>query len=254
MECLMQKSYHACLIIIGNEILSGRTQDKNIQFIASGLGTQGIILREVRVIPDDEAVIITTVNEMRPRYDYVFTTGGIGPTHDDITSLAIAKAFGVELLRHPDAVKRLERHYGAGELNEARMKMAYVPEGATLIDNTVSSAPGFQIGNVYVMAGVPRIMQAMFDGIKHQLKGGAIIESRQLSVYFPEGIIAKGFSDLQEKYPAIEMGSYPFIRQARLATSLVLRGSDIALLERAYMDLEEFIDSLHGERVEEEAE
>jgi molybdenum cofactor synthesis domain-containing protein len=241
----------ASLIIIGNEILSGRTQDKNIQFIANGLGALGIVLREVRIICDDETEIITTVNSIRSRYDYVFTTGGIGPTHDDITSAAIAKAFGVKLLLHPEAVRRLERHYAEGELNEARLKMAYIPENAALIDNPVSNAPGFIIENVYVMAGVPRIMQAMFDGIKHQLTGGDIVQSEQLSVYLPEGKIAKGFSDLQEKYPAVEMGSYPFIRHERLGTSLVLRSTNTTLLMQARTELEEFIDELQGERVEE---
>lgn len=240
----------ACLIIIGNEILSGRTQDKNIQFLATRLNESGIVLKEVRVIPDDEPTIIDTVNSMRALHDYAFTTGGIGPTHDDITSEAIAKAFNTKLTLHPEALKRLLKHYAEGDLNEARKKMAYVPEGATLIDNPVSSAPGFQMDNVYVMAGVPRIMQAMFDGIKHQLKGGDIIESRQLSVYLPEGKIAQGFSDLQNNYPEIEMGSYPFIRQDRLGTSLVLRGSDIPQLEKAFAGLEEFIDGLNGQRVE----
>ena len=246
----MTPTYTACLVIIGNEILSGRTQDVNIQFLANGLGVAGITLREVRVIPDDEAIIIRTVNEVRQQFTYIFTTGGIGPTHDDITSAAIAKAFGVPLILHPDAHSQLQRYYAEEQLNEARLKMAYVPKGAELINNPVSSAPGFMIDNVYVLAGVPRIMQAMFEGLKHRLKGGPIVQTRQVSVYLAEGTIAKGFADLQQEYPEIDMGSYPFMRHERLATNLVLRGVDIPMLEEALGKLQAFIDSLSGERVE----
>ena len=165
--------YTACLIVIGNEVLSGRTRDANLQYLGRELNAIGVRLAEARVIPDDTAVIVTTVNDARARFDYVFTTGGIGPTHDDITSAAVAAAFGVPLERNPEAEARLRRHYEDKDLNAARLTMADIPRGADLIDNPVSQAPGFRLENVYVMAGVPRIAQAMFDGIRHTLKGGA---------------------------------------------------------------------------------
>ena len=176
------KNPTACLLVIGNEVLSGRTQDANIRFLAKGLGEIGIPLREVRVIPDVPATIIGTVNEVRAKFDYVFTTGGIGPTHDDITSECIAAAFGVPWEPHPDAWARMERSYKPGEFNAARQRMATMPRGATLIDNAMSVAPGFQIGNVYVMAGVPRVMQSMFEWLAPRLKGGAPIVSRAVHV------------------------------------------------------------------------
>ena len=183
----------ACLVIIGNEILSGRTQDANLAYLAKGLNSVGIRLREVRVIPDVADTIVATVNELRAGFDYVFTTGGIGPTHDDITSETIARAFGVRWVLDPEAKRRLAAGYkDPSELNEARLRMAHVPEGAVLIDNPVSRAPGFQIGNVFVLAGVPRVMQAMFDGIKHRLKGGAPVLSRSVVCALPEGILAEG--------------------------------------------------------------
>src|SRR5471030_2464152 len=182
----------AALLIIGNEILSGRTQDANLSYIAKGLGGIGVRLREVRVIPDVAATIIATVNEVREKFDYVFTTGGIGPTHDDITSETIAQAFGVKWILHPEAKRLLLTHYKESELNQARLRMAHVQEGAILIDNPVSLAPGFQIGNVFVMAGVPRIMQAMFDGVKTRLRRGAPMLSRTVRCALPEGIIAEG--------------------------------------------------------------
>ena len=172
----------ACLLVIGNEVLSGRTQDANIRFLATGLGAIGIPLREVRVIPDVPETIIGTVNEVRAKFDYVFTTGGIGPTHDDITSECVAAAFGVPWEPHPEAWARMERSYKPGEFNAARQRMATMPRGATLIDNAMSVAPGFQIGNVYVMAGVPRVMQSMFEWLAPRLKGGAPIVSRSVHV------------------------------------------------------------------------
>src|SRR5215469_3194857 len=164
----LDKTVDACLVIIGNEILSGRTQDANLAYIAKGLGEVGVRLKEVRVIPDVAETIIATINELRAKFAYVFTTGGIGPTHDDITSESLARAFGVPWVLDPEAKRRLEAGYRPGELNAARLRMAHVPEGARLIDNPVSRAPGFQIDNVLVMAGVPKVMQAMFDGIKHR--------------------------------------------------------------------------------------
>jgi molybdenum cofactor synthesis domain-containing protein len=234
----------ACVIIIGNEILSGRTKDKNLGYIAERLTKWGIRLMEARVIPDVEATIVETVNSCRTGFDYVFTTGGIGPTHDDITAAAIAKAFGVGLHRHPDALAIMQRQHKPDDLNEARLKMADVPEGATLIDNPVSGAPGFQIGNVYVMAGVPMIMQAMLEGLRHGLVGGAPILSRAVRAFLPEGAVAGALGVIQDHYAAIDIGSYPFYRKGRFGTSLVLRGTDAAELERAAGEVGELIRAL----------
>jgi molybdenum cofactor synthesis domain-containing protein len=225
----------ACLVVIGNEILSGRTQDANVAYLARGLNEVGVRLREVRVIPDVAETIVETVNEVRRRYDHVFTTGGIGPTHDDITAESVARAFGVKLILHPEARRRLAERFRdrPDELNEARLRMAHVPEGATLIDNLVSTAPGFQIGNVYVLAGVPRIMQAMFDGMKHRLGGGAPVLSRSVASSLFEGTIAAGLAALQERYADIEIGSYPWYRQGRSGVDLVLRGTEAGRLDEA---------------------
>lgn len=191
----------ACLLIIGNEILSGRTQDTNLVFLGKRLNDIGIRLVEARVIPDIESVIVETVNEVRARHDYVFTTGGIGPTHDDITAACIAKAFGLPLIRNPQALAILAAHYPAGELNEARLQMTNTPEGARLIENPVSRAPGFQIENVFVMAGIPAIAQAMFEGVVERLVGGQPLISKSLTVDLPEGALAKGLGALQRRYP-----------------------------------------------------
>lgn len=221
----------ACLLIIGNEILSGRTQDKNLAWIAAQLGEIGIKLAEVRVIPDVGTTIVETVNACRAAFTYVFTTGGIGPTHDDITTEYVAQAFGRKVIRHPEAERRLRNHYPPDQINEARLKMADVPEGATLIDNPVSAAPGFRIGNVYVMAGVPRIMQAMFDGIKGEFTGGPRILSATVSAHITEGTIAAELAAIQQRFANVEIGSYPFMRDGRLGTSLVARATDAAALQ-----------------------
>ncbi len=234
-------SYTACLIVIGNEILSGRTQDKNIQFIATGLNEAGVNLAEVRVIPDVTQTIINTVKSCSEQFDYVFTTGGIGPTHDDITSAAIAEAFSVPLERNAEAEDILEKHYGRENLNAARLKMADIPAGAKLIYNPVSAAPGFIIKNVYVMAGVPSIMQAMFDNIKGDLQGGAKTLSKTISVYLTEGNLAEGLTNIQNQYPDVEIGSYPFIKNQRLGTSLVARATDAQMLDSCYTQLKNFL-------------
>lgn len=227
------KDVTACIVVIGNEVLSGRTRDANIQMVGQGLAAVGIRLREARVIPDHADTIISTVNECRARYDYVFTSGGIGPTHDDITTDCIAQAFGVAVERNAEAVRRLENHYGTQELNEARLRMARIPHGATLIDNPVSQAPGFQIGNVFVLAGVPRIAQAMFDGIKHSLRGGIPMLSRSIAAYLREGDLASPLAEIQQQFPDVELGSYPFVRNGRLGVSIVGRSTDRARLDHA---------------------
>ncbi len=214
----------ACVIVIGNEVLSGRTRDANVQMIGAGLAALGVRLREARVVADDPDAIIEAVNASRARYDYVFTTGGIGPTHDDITADCIARAFGTDIERNPEAVRRLESHYGHGDLNAARLKMADIPRGAALIDNPVSQAPGFRLGNVFVLAGVPRIAQAMFDGVKHDLKGGRPVLSRSVAAYLREGDLAEPLARIQGDYPDVDLGSYPFVRNNRIGVSIVGRG------------------------------
>jgi molybdenum cofactor synthesis domain-containing protein len=249
-----EKIVTACLLIIGNEILSGRTQDANLAYIAKGLGGVGVRLREVRVIPDIAETIIATVNEVRAEFDYVFTTGGIGPTHDDITAECVARAFGVPLVLDAEARRRLAMNYAnPADLNAARLRMAHVPEGASLIDNPVSRAPGFAIGNVFVLAGIPRVMQAMFDGMKHRLAGGAPVLSRTVSCRLPEGVLAAGLAAVQQRHPELDIGSYPSYRQGGPAVALVLRGTDAARLAAAAGEVAALIRSLGGEPVVEDA-
>ncbi len=226
------KAVTAAVIIIGNEVLSGRTADANLPFLATALNDIGVRVREARIIPDVEAVIAATVNACRQSFDYVLTTGGIGPTHDDITAISIAQAFGVPLERNPQALRALEQHYRPDELNDARRKMADIPAGAVLIDNPVSKAPGFQIGNVFVLPGVPVIMRAMFDGIRGRLSGGAPVLSRSISAYTTEGAIAAGLGQIQARHREVDIGSYPFVRAGRFGVSLVARTPDPGALAR----------------------
>ena len=202
----------AAFIIIGNEILSGRTQDANLSFLAGRLGEIGIQVVEARVIPDIEQTIINTVQTLSAQVDYVFTSGGIGPTHDDITADAVAKAFGIETFEDPEAVALLEAHYAAGEFNQARRKMARVPRGSTLLANPVSTAPGFRIGNVHVLAGVPKIMQAMVDMLLPGLTGGAVVESRTITVLIGESLIAPEMAAVENAHPGVDVGSYPYFK------------------------------------------
>jgi len=231
----------AALIIIGNEILSGRTQDKNLSYLANWLNEIGIQLSEVRVIRDEEKVIIDTVNHLRSEYDYVFTTGGIGPTHDDITSLSIARAFGVELEVNDKALSILKEYYKDGELTEARMKMTMIPVGAELVDNPVSKAPGFKMDNVFVMAGIPSIMQGMLEGARRFLKGGDVVKSMSVDVFTPESNVAQALTDLQKKYNDVEIGSYPFSKDNRFGTTLVMRSSDEKRLQQCDEELKELM-------------
>jgi molybdenum cofactor synthesis domain-containing protein len=246
-----EKIVTAAVLIIGNEILSGRTQDANLAYLALGLNQVGVTLREARVIPDVAETIIATVNELRAKFDYVFTTGGIGPTHDDITSECIAAAFGVPWTLHPDAHATFLEYYKPGELNEARLRMAHTPEGATLVTNPVSRAPGFRMGNVFVMAGIPRVMQAMFDGVKHDLVGGRPMLSRTVSCHLPEGIIAKGLGEIQKAHPDLDIGSYPFYRRGEFGTSLVIRGREAEELGIATAAVVELVSALGGTPIEE---
>ena len=231
----------AALIIIGNEILSGRTQDKNLSYLANWLNEIGIQLSEVRVIRDEEKVIIDTVNHLRSEYDYVFTTGGIGPTHDDITSLSIARAFGVELEVNDKALSILKEYYKDGELTEARMKMTMIPVGAELVDNPVSKAPGFKMDNVFVMAGIPSIMQGMLEGARRFLKGGDVVKSMSIDVFTPESNVAQALTDLQKKYNDVEIGSYPFSKDNRFGSTLVMRSSNEKRLQQCDEELKELM-------------
>lgn len=222
----------AAVLVIGDEILSGRTKDRNIGTIADHLTTMGIDLCEVRIVRDIEPDIITALNALRSRYTYVFTTGGIGPTHDDITAETVAKAFGVRIDVRADARKLLQDHYDARglTLTTARLRMARIPEGATLIVNSISAAPGFKLGNVIVMAGVPDIMKAMLDAVTPELKAGRRMLSATLELDCPESEVAEVFGEHQRQHPRIIMGSYPRYREGRPATDLVLRATDALTL------------------------
>lgn len=238
--------FTAALVVIGNEILSGRTQDTNTPWIAERLTERGIELAEVRIIADREDVIISTVNQLREGFDYVFTTGGIGPTHDDITAESVAKAFGVKLEQNEHAFRMLEEHYGIEELTPPRVKMSMIPEGATLIPNPVTAAPGFVLENVHVMAGVPRIMQAMMDHILRTIQAGKPILSNTVACNLTESAIAPDLGALQEKYPEVQLGSYPHYRGGVLGLSLVLRAINKEKLEKATEELIEIIKE-HGD-------
>ena len=240
-------SVTAALLVIGDEILSGRTKDVNIGTTADFCTDLGIDLREVRVVADVEEDIVAAVNALRARYTYVFTTGGIGPTHDDITADAIAKAFGVALPIHPEARAMLEARWRetGTEANEARLRMARIPEGASLIVNSVSAAPGFRIENVHVMAGVPIIMRAMLEAILPTLRTGRKVLSRTVPAAVGEGIIAGPLAALQQEYPDVKMGSYPRMGDGAVRTELVLRSSDEPLLEEATARLRRIVADAH---------
>jgi molybdenum cofactor synthesis domain-containing protein len=231
----------AALIIIGDEILSGRTKDKNIGYIADHCTAVGLQLREVRVVADDEAEIVAAVNELRAKFTYVFTTGGIGPTHDDITADCIAKAFGVPIDIDPRALALLKPYYEKRglEITPGRLRMARIPDGADLIDNSISIAPGFMLGNVITMAGIPNIMQVMLDAVTPRLRTGRKMHSVAIDLAHPEGAIAELFGDHQKLYPDVPMGSYPTLRDGKPCTQLVLRALDAARLTEAEAGLRE---------------
>jgi molybdenum cofactor synthesis domain-containing protein len=222
------KTVTAAVLVIGDEILSGRTKDKNIGYIAEYLTGVGIDLSEVRIVPDVEGEIIAALNALRSRYDYVFTTGGIGPTHDDITADAVAKAFGVPIDHDPRAVAILKAHYADGQLTQSRLRMARIPQGADLIENPVSGAPGFMIGNVIVMAGVPAIMQRMLDNIVPMLVSGTRMISETVSPGpgIGEGMIATPLGVIAREHPQVSIGSYPSFGPGGFETHLIIRGKD----------------------------
>ena len=231
----------ACSLIIGNEILSGRTQDTNLNHLAVTLGGWGIQLREARVIPDLEAEIVAAVNECRRRFNYVFTTGGIGPTHDDITAECIAKAFAVPLVVNAEIAERIRRRAAPPEVMESRLRMARIPQGAELVENSTGGPPGFRVENVIVMAGIPAVMRAMLATLEGQLDAGPVIHSRSVTAYLGESEIARGLGEVQARYPDIDLGSYPFFRDDRYGASLVMRGADPGRLEAMLEEVSQLI-------------
>jgi molybdenum cofactor synthesis domain-containing protein len=234
-----EKVWTAALLVIGDEILSGRTQDKNVAQVATWLNEQGIRLAEVRIVPDDTKRIADTVNELRAAHDYLFTTGGIGPTHDDITVDAIAEAFGVPVIIHPEARAILERYYvnRPGGLNESRLRMARVPEGAELLANPSSGAPGVKMGNVYIMAGVPGIAAAMLAALTGKLEGGRPIVSVTVGARAPESDVADLLRETEEAHPGVAIGSYPFFRDGKFGSNFVIRSEDGELARETGDDL-----------------
>ncbi|NVK34029.1 MAG: competence/damage-inducible protein A [Rhodobacteraceae bacterium] len=231
----------AAFIVIGDEVLSGRTKDKNIGFLADYMTNVGIDLAEVRIVPDIEDRIVEAVNELRAKYTYVFTSGGIGPTHDDITADSIAKAFGVSIDIDPRARQILEDYYPNGEVTEARLRMARIPSGAGLIANPVSGAPGFVMENVHVMAGVPKIMQAMVDEIVPTLKTGQKMLSRHVDADLPESRIAAALGDLQSAHPDVMIGSYPKNDDGRFTTQIVVRSRDPQQIDTVIAAVEQIV-------------
>jgi len=228
----------AGLLVIGDEILSGRTQDKNIAQVGTWLNLQGIRLREVRVVPDVAEMIAAAANAMREAYDYLFTTGGIGPTHDDITVDGIAMALGTDVVVHPRARAVLEAYYAdKGGVNEARLRMARVPDGAELIENKVSGAPGIKIGNIYILAGVPRIAAMMLDALGGQLEGGRPLLSRTIGGWIMESEVATLLADTEKSNPRCQIGSYPFFREGRTGANFVIRSDDEAALDACAEEL-----------------
>jgi molybdenum cofactor synthesis domain-containing protein len=240
----------AAILVIGDEILSGRTKDKNIGYIAEYLSGMGINLREVRVVPDVEEEIIAALDALRHRYTYVFTTGGIGPTHDDITADAVAKAFGVALPEDPRAVELLLQRIKPEDLNAARRRMARIPEGASLVQNAVSKAPGFLLGNVIVMAGVPAVMHAMLDDVAPRLRTGTRLTVESLDAMgLPEGAYAAGLGDVAQTHAGVSIGSYPAFLDGKFHNQIVIRGRDPAAVEAARIDVTALLTRLRGDGV-----
>ena len=234
----MAKLWTAALIVIGDEILSGRTQDRNVAQLASWLNVQGIRLSEVRIVPDVEERIADAVNALRVAHDYLFTTGGIGPTHDDITVDSIAAALGVPVVVHPQARALLEQYYAQrGGLTEARLRMARVPEGAALISNSVSGAPGIRIGNIFIMAGVPHITAGMLHGLTGTLEGGRPVVSLTIGGFVPESDVADLLRATERAHDGVSIGSYPFFREGRVGSNFVVRSEDEALAQACIDEL-----------------
>ena len=235
------KKVNAAIIIIGNEILSGKTQDVNVVSISKWLNELGVKLEEVRVIPDTEDIIVKTINDVRKKFNYVFTTGGIGPTHDDITSRSIARAFNLSYGYHKEAYKILETYYGAENFNKGRKKMSMLPDRALLIFNPSSGAPGFIVDNVYCLPGVPSILKSMLGGLNSKIKGGKKILNKTIALRTVESEIASSLEKVQNNFKDVEIGSYPFFKQGKIGVSIVIRSIDEELISRCYKDIENFI-------------
>ena len=240
------------IIIIGNEILSGRTQDTNTSTISKWLNSLGIKVQEVRVIPDVEKIIVDTVNELRKKYNYIFTTGGIGPTHDDITASSISKAFNLKYGPHEEAMSLLEKYYKPGEFNEGRQKMAWMPTNANLIYNPSSGAPGFNVENVFCLPGVPSILKSMLGGITNKLVGGNPILSKTINLRTVESEIAKSLSIIQDNNRDVDIGSYPFFRAGKLGVSIVLRSTEQIQIDKSNMEIIKFVKEKNIEVIENE--
>ena len=236
--CMTERIWTAALAVIGDEILSGRTQDRNIAQLATWLNAQGIRLAEVRVVPDRTEAIVEAVNALRARNDYLFTTGGIGPTHDDITVDAIAAALGVGGIVHPEARAQLEAHYATrGGLTEARLRMARTPEGAELIVNRMSGAPGIKVANIFILAGVPHIAAGMMDALTGTLEGGKPLVARQIGCWTGESEVADLLREAEKGHEGVAIGSYPFFREGRTGANFVVRATDPALVDACITDL-----------------
>jgi len=233
-----ERTWTAALLVIGDEILSGRTQDRNVSPIATWLNIQGVRLAEVRVVPDVHERIVAAVNALRAENDYLFTTGGIGPTHDDITVDAIAAATGVEVEVHPKARAALERHYETrGGITEARLRMARVPAGASLIENQMSGAPGIRHGNIFILAGVPHIAALMLDALSGTIEGGKPLLSRTISGWVPESEVAELLRETERAHDGVQIGSYPFFREGRVGANFVVRSTSQVVLDQCLDDL-----------------
>ncbi len=241
---------NAAILIIGNEILSGRTQDTNTSTLATWLNSMGVKVEEVRVVPDDEKIIIKTLNLLRSSYDYVFTTGGIGPTHDDITAQSVSKAFGIKYEIHKQAFKILEAYYKPGEFNEGRQKMAWMPENANLILNPTSGAPGFSVENVFSLPGVPSILKSMLGGLKNTIVGGEPIKSLTISLRTVESEIANSLTKVQNDNQDVEIGSYPFFHAGKLGVSIVIRSEDQNKIDICNSQILKFINKMKIEVVD----
>lgn len=240
----------ACVLIIGDEILSGRTQEANLKYFAGRFAELGVRLKEARVIPDDAEVIVDTLNAVRARYSYVITTGGIGPTHDDITTMCVARAFGRNVIRHDGVVARMTTYFG-DKLNEARLKMSEIPDGSdvSLVESETTIAPGYRIENVFVLAGVPSIAHAMFEALAPQLDRGAPMLSGNVGAAVREGDIAEGLTAIQARFPTVAIGSYPSIRNGGLYTSIVARSTDADAIGKALADVAALMRAQGGDPV-----
>ena len=247
---IKKEEFSAAILIIGNEILSGRTKDTNTSTIAVWLNSIGIKVQEVRVVPDVEEKIVSSINLLRKNFNYVFTTGGIGPTHDDITASSISKAFNLKYEPHKEAMALLEKYYKPGEFNEGRQKMAWMPGNANLILNPTSGAPGFNVENVFCLPGVPSILKSMLGGITHKLTGGEPIISQTINLRTVESEISKSLSSVQDNNKDVDIGSYPFFRAGRLGVAIVLRCSEQNKIDKCNLEIIKFVKEKNIEIVE----